>query len=217
MAFHAVPEFLLSGTVMYPIFYLGEEEFMSLIELILLSVSLAMDAFSVSVCKGLSMKRIDYRGGAATALSFGIFQALMPVLGYFLGSRFASYITSFSHWVAFVLLGFIGGKMIYEAFKENCSESVTDGYCFDLKELLLLSVATSIDALAVGIVFAAEKTELVLSVTLIGIITAVISFAGVMIGNRFGSRYEKKAEITGGAVLMLIGTKILLEGLGVVG
>ena len=190
---------------------------MGLAELILLSVSLAMDAFSVSVCKGLSMKRIDYRGGAATALSFGFFQAFMPVIGYFLGSRFEHYINSFSHWIAFILLGFIGGKMIYEAFHDDEAEDSDNNYKFDFKELMLLSVATSIDALAVGIVFATEKVNLALSVTLIGVITAVISFAGVIIGNKFGSRYEQKAEIAGGAVLVLIGGKILLTGLGIIG
>jgi putative Mn2+ efflux pump MntP len=189
---------------------------MKLTELILLSISLAMDAFSVSVCKGLSMKRIDYKGGAATALSFGIFQAVMPIIGYFLGSSFASYITSFSHWVAFVLLGFIGGKMVYEAL-QNEEESDETTYKFDFKELMILSVATSIDALAVGIVFATEKVNLAISVTLIGVITAVLSFAGIVIGNKFGSRYEKKAEIAGGIILVLLGIKILLEGLGIIG
>lgn len=188
---------------------------MKLTELILLSISLAMDAFSVSVCKGLSMKRIDYRGGAATALSFGIFQAVMPVIGYFLGSSFASYITSFSHWVAFVLLGFIGGKMIWEAFHDD-DDKKESAYRFNFKELIILSIATSIDALAVGIVFAAENVNIILSVTLIGIITAVLSFAGVIIGNKFGSRYEKKAEVAGGLVLVCLGIKILLEGLGVI-
>ena len=190
---------------------------MSLTELILLSVSLAMDAFSVSVCKGLSVKRIDYRGGAVTSLSFGIFQAVMPIIGYFLGSRFESYITSFSHWTAFILLGFIGGKMIFEAFHEDdAADTALAGYRFDFRELMLLSVATSIDALAVGIIFAAEKNNLILSVTLIGVITALISFVGVLIGNRFGSKYEQKAEASGGIVLVLIGVKILLEGLGII-
>ncbi|MCC8135630.1 MAG: manganese efflux pump MntP family protein [Ruminococcus sp.] len=188
---------------------------MKLTEIILLSISLAMDAFSVSVCKGLSMKRIDYKGGAITALSFGVFQAVMPLIGYFLGSQFASYITSFSHWVAFVLLGFICGKLIYVAVHEDGEEEGGAEYKFDFKELIILSIATSIDALAVGIVFATEETNVALSVCLIGIITAVLSFAGVIIGNKFGSKYEKKAEIAGGVVLVLIGVKLLLEGLGV--
>lgn len=191
---------------------------MSLPEIILLSIGLAMDAFSVAVCKGLSMKdRIDYRGGFITALFFGGFQALMPVVGYFLGSRFETYITSFSHWIAFVLLGFIGGKMIFEAVHEKDEDCEVSGYKLNIKELVMLSIATSIDALAVGIIFATEKTNIALSVSLIGIITFLLAFVGIIIGNKFGSKYEKKAEIAGGAVLVLIGVKILLEGLGVIG
>lgn len=191
---------------------------MSLAELILLSLSLAMDAFSVSVCKGLSMKRIDYRGGAVTALFFGGFQALMPVIGYFLGSRFESYITSFSHWIAFILLVFIGGKMVFETFHgEDDSYNESSGYKFNIKELLILSIATSIDALAVGIVFATEGANIALSVSLIGSITFILSLSGIVIGNKFGNRYEKKAEIAGGVVLILIGVKLLLEGLGIIG
>lgn len=187
---------------------------MGITEILLLSVSLAMDAFSVSVCKGLSMKRVDYKGGVVIALFFGAFQAIMPLIGYLLGSSFKDYITSYSHWVAFILLGFIGGKMIYEALHEDDEE--LSAYRLDIKELFLLAIATSIDALAVGIVFATEKTNIALSVTLIGAITFVISFAGVIIGNRFGSKYEKKAEIAGGAVLIIIGAKLLLEGIGII-
>lgn len=189
---------------------------MGLTELILLSLSLSMDAFSAAVCKGLSMSRINYKGGAATALSFGIFQAAMPAIGYYLGSHFTEYITSFSHWVAFILLGFIGGKMIYETLHEDNSNKEKSVYKFDTKEVLLLSLATSIDALAVGIVFAAKETNVILSITLIGTITAVISFVGIVIGSRFGSRFENKAEIIGGSVLILIGSKILLEGCGII-
>lgn len=192
---------------------------MKLTEIILLAIGLAMDAFSVSVCKGLSMRRIDYKGGAITALSFGIFQTVMPLIGYFLGKQFATYINSFSHWVAFILLGFVGGKMIYETLHEDNTDNTNESagtYKFDFKELMLLSIATSIDALAVGIVFVTEKTNIVLSVCLIGIITAALSFAGVIIGNKFGSRYEKKAQIAGGVVLILIGLKLLLEGLKII-
>lgn len=188
---------------------------MSLLEIILLSVGLAMDAFSVAVCKGLSMKKIDYKGGAVTALFFGGFQALMPIIGYFLGNRFESYINAFSHWVGFVLLGFIGGKMIFEVFHSQDEENANE-YHLDIKELFVLAIATSIDALAVGIVFAAEKTNLILSVSMIGIITFILSFAGIIIGNKFGSKHEKKAELAGGTVLILIGLKILLQGLGVI-
>lgn len=188
---------------------------MGIAELLLLSVSLATDAFSVSVCKGLSMKKINYQGAFITALYFGVFQAVMPLIGYFLGSRFESYITSFSHWIAFILLGFIGGQMIYEALHDEEDKSEQSGYKLDLNELFVLAFATSIDALAVGIVFATEGANLPLSITLIGVITFVLSFAGVFIGNKFGSKYEKKAETAGGIVLILIGLKILLEGIGV--
>lgn len=189
---------------------------MSLAELILISVGLAMDAFSVSVCKGLSMKKLDLKGGVITALFFGAFQGVMPVIGYFLGSRFANVISSFSHWVSFGLLAIIGGKMIWEALHDDDDDEGDREYRLDLKELTLLAVATSIDALAVGIVFAAEKTDLFFSVTMIGVITFALSLLGVFIGHRFGSKYEKKAEIAGGIILILIGLKLLLEGLGVI-
>ena len=189
---------------------------MSITELLLISVGLAMDAFSVSVCKGLSMKKLNLKGGIITALFFGVFQGIMPVIGYFLGSRFANIISSFSHWISFVLLAFIGGKMIQEALIGGEDSGEGKEYCLDIKELFLLAIATSIDALAVGIVFAAQKTDLVFSVTMIGVITFALSLAGVFIGHRFGSKYEKKAEITGGIILILIGLKLLLEGLGVI-
>ena len=189
---------------------------MSITELLLISVGLAMDAFSVSVCKGLSMKKLNLKGGIITALFFGVFQGVMPVIGYFLGSRFADVISSFSHWVSFGLLAFIGGKMIYEAFCEDKDEENGKEYRLDIKELFMLAIATSIDALAVGIVFAAEKTNLLFSVTMIGVITFALSLAGIFIGHKFGSKYEKKAEIAGGVILILIGLKLLLEGLGVI-
>ena len=189
---------------------------MSITELLLISVGLAMDAFSVSVCKGLSMKKLNLKGGVITALFFGVFQAVMPVIGYSLGSRFTSAISSFSHWVSFGLLAIIGGKMIYEALKGDDGSEEGKEYRLDIKELFLLAIATSIDALAVGIVFAAQKTDLLFSVTMIGVITFALSLAGVFIGHRFGSKYEKKAEIAGGIILILIGLKLLLEGLGVI-
>ena len=186
---------------------------MGITELLLLSLGLAMDAFSVSVCKGLSMKKIDYKGAAVTALFFGVFQGLMPLIGYFLGSRFEKFISSYSHWIAFILLGFIGGKMIYEVIKGGDDESVGSEYMLDIKELFILAIATSIDALAVGVIFAAQKTNLLLSVSVIAAITFVVCLAGVVIGNRFGSRYEKKAELAGGIVLVIIGVKLLIDGL----
>lgn len=186
---------------------------MGIVELLLLSVGLAMDAFSVSVCKGLSMKKIDYKGAAVTALFFGAFQAAMPLIGYFLGSYFEKFISTYSHWIAFVLLGIIGGKMIYEVIKGEEDGDGVKEYKLDIKELLVLAIATSIDALAVGVIFAAQKTNLILSVSVIGGITFVICLAGVIIGNRFGTKYEKKAQLAGGIVLCLIGVKLLLDGL----
>lgn len=197
---------------MYP--YFSEVWIMGIAELILLSVGLAMDAFSVAVCQGLSMRRLRCGDGLVIALYFGAFQGGMPLLGYFLGSRFADVISSFSHWVSFVLLAFIGGKMIWEAFHEENEESTE--FRLDHKELLLLAIATSIDAFAVGIVFAAEKTRVLLSVSVIAAVTFAISFLGVVIGNKFGSRYEKKAEAVGGVILVLIGLKLLLDGLGII-
>ncbi|MBR6386424.1 MAG: manganese efflux pump [Ruminococcus sp.] len=179
---------------------------MSTAELFLLSAGLSADAFSVSVCRGTG--RINFGKALVTALYFGLFQALMPVTGYFFGDIFGKYITPFSHWAAFILLGFIGGKMIFEAFGER--ESDTDS---DTKELFVLAIATSIDAFAVGIVFSAQEIQLMRSVFIIGMVTFVISFVGVYIGNIFGSKYGKKAEISGGAILMLIGLKLLLAGL----
>lgn len=188
---------------------------LSFLDLIVISVGLAMDAFSVAVCKGLSMKKTDYKGGFVTALFFGVFQAVMPVIGYFLGSYFASFITRFSPWVALILLTFIGGKMFIEAVREKSGAEAANDYKLDIKELFVMSLATSIDALAVGIVFVDGKTNIFYSSAVIGIITFVISLAGVLIGNKFGSRYEKKAQMAGGIVLVLIGVKIFLEGIGV--
>lgn len=188
---------------------------MGIAETVLIAFGLAMDAFSVSVCKGLSMKKIDYKGTFITALFFGIFQAVMPLIGYFLGSKFESFITNYSHWIAFILLGFIGGKMIFEVLRGGADGENAEEYRLDIKELFLLAIATSIDALAVGILFTAQKTGLILSVGIIGLITFILCLIGVTVGNRFGSKYEKKAEFIGGAVLVLIGVKLLLDGLGV--
>ena len=184
---------------------------MGLLELFLVGVGLSMDAFAVAVCKGLNMRRIQVKQSLVIALFFGAFQALMPLIGWFLGKQFERYITSFDHWIAFLLLAYIGGKMIREALGEE--EPQNGG--FDLKELFLLAVATSIDALAVGITFAFLKVEIFSSIAIIGCTTFVLSLAGVVIGNRFGSRYQRKAELTGGVILILIGAKILLEHLGI--
>lgn len=184
---------------------------MGFFELFLIGIGLSMDAFAVAVCKGLGMRRIEGRQTLVIALFFGGFQALMPLIGWALGRQFEEYIISFDHWIAFLLLVYIGGKMVWEALKGE--ESAASG--FDLRELLMLAVATSIDALAVGITFAFLQVEILSAVSIIGCTTFVLSLAGVVIGNRFGSRYQQKAEITGGVILILIGLKILLEHLGV--
>lgn len=186
---------------------------MGIIEILLLGTSLSMDAFAVSICKGLSMKKISWKKAIIIGLYFGIFQALMPTIGYFLGSTFETFVTSIDHWIAFILLALIAGNMIKEAFgkdeKENCNDNV------DFKTMIVLAIATSIDALAVGITFAFLDVNLPLAVSIIGLTTFIISLIGVKIGNKFGSKYEKKAQIAGGVVLIFLGTKILLKHLKV--
>lgn len=187
------------------------------IELFLLGVGLSMDAFAVSVCKGLGMRKLNKKQALIIGLYFGGFQALMPFVGWLLGSQFQKYITSIDHWIAFILLGFIGGKMMIEAVREWNEEEVVDvmDAPIDHKNMLVLAVATSIDALAVGITFAFLGTPIVEAITIIGITTMVISIAGVVVGNFFGSRYKSKAEFIGGMILVLLGLKILLEHLGI--
>ena len=184
-------------------------------EIFLIAVGLSMDAFAVSICKGLKMQnRINGGQTALIALFFGGFQALMPVIGWFLGSSFKKYIENFDHWVAFVLLAFIGGKMIYDSFHDDDNG---EDKPFSIKELFVLAIATSIDALAVGITFAIIKTNIWTAVALIGVTTFVLSAVGVLIGHRFGAKYKSKAELAGGVILVLIGVKILLEHLGIIG
>ncbi len=192
--------------------------FMGFAELFLIGVGLSMDAFAVSVCKGLNMReKINYKHAFIIALFFGGFQALMPAIGYFLGRNFEKYITAFDHWIAFVLLAFIGIKMIIDAVKEwNCEDKAEDNDRLDIKELFMLAVATSIDALAVGITFAFLQVSIGAAVSIIGVTTFVLSIVGVVIGNKFGSRYKSKAELAGGIILVLIGLKILLEHLGII-
>ncbi|RDB70102.1 manganese efflux pump MntP family protein [Eggerthella sinensis] len=191
---------------------------MGFVELFLIAVSLSMDAFAVSVCKGLCMKRLDVRQAVVIALFFGGFQALMPLAGWALGTQFEALITPVDHWIAFVLLGIIGSKMLWDAFHEDDPEDLacpTDGK-LDLRELVMMAIATSIDALAVGITFAFLRVDIAVSVGLIGITTFVLSIVGVAVGHRFGAKYEKPATIVGGIVLILIGLKILLEHLGLI-
>lgn len=189
---------------------------MEIFELVLLSIGLGMDAFAVSVCKGISMRKMSWKKACIIGLYFGGFQAIMPILGYFFGNSFESFITNIDHWIAFILLLIIGAKMIQEAFQKERDE---DEYNEDIsvKTMLILSIATSIDALAVGITFAFFKVDLILAVTLIGIITFILSVLGTKIGNRFGDKYKSKAELAGGIILILIGLKILLEHLEIIG
>lgn len=187
---------------------------MNLPILFLTAVGLAADAFAVSVCKGLNMRKVNVKISVIIGLFFGGFQALMPLIGWFLGKQFEKYIVSIDHWIAFLLLGFIGGKMIYESLTES------DDFCScvrelpDLKELFVLTVATSIDALAVGITFAFLQVNIINAVSLIGGVTFVLSVLGVYIGSKFGAKYKNKAELVGGIILILIGLKILIEHIG---
>lgn len=214
---------------------------MGIIEILLIAVGLSMDAFAVALCKGLHMRTRDTRQAIVIALFFGVFQAVMPLIGWALGKQFENYIQTVDHWIAFVLLSIIGGKMLYEAFHKEacpddaCAVSTTDSAipaCGDrnasneksfparndklnIKELLALAVATSIDALTVGITFAFLKVSILPAVSLIGMTTFILSFAGVFIGHSFGTRLKTKAEVAGGVVLILIGLKILLGHLGI--
>lgn len=226
---------------------------MGFVELLLIGVGLSMDAFAVAVCKGLAMKRVNYRHALVIALMFGGFQALMPLVGWALGTQFEQYITPVDHWIAFVLLAFIGGKMLWEALhgeagagdgaaaegEAGAEAAGTSGAGaavagatgdsgeawqatgeakerLDMRELVLMAIATSIDALAVGITFAFLQVDIVPAVALIGATTFVLSLGGVVLGNQFGARFEKPASVVGGVVLILIGLKILLEHLGII-
>lgn len=186
---------------------------MGLGELFLLAVGLSMDAFAVSVCKGLALGRVNFKQMLIVGLWFGGFQALMPALGYFLGAQFQEYIVNIDHWIAFILLCFIGVNMIREALGD---EEEADGD-LGFKAMLMMAIATSIDALAVGITFAFLKVQIFFAVLFIGVTTFTISTCGVKIGNIFGLKYKSKAEFVGGAILIAIGVKILLEHLGIIG
>ena len=187
---------------------------MSFVMLFLTGVGLSMDAFAVAICQGLCMKKLNWRYAAIIALFFGGFQALMPLIGWLLGSQFAGYIQSIDHWVSFALLALIGGNMVREALspeEEETACAVT--VKLDYKQLFLMAVATSIDALAVGVTFAFLEVEILPAITIIGCTSFVLSMAGVAVGNFFGSRYKKRAELSGGIILILLGLKILLEHL----
>ena len=201
---------------------------MGFFEIFMIGVGLSMDAFAASVCKGLNMRRMNIKNMLVIGLFFGGFQALMPAVGWVLGKQFENYITSVDHWVAFALLVFIGGKMIYDVFEDKDIYYSLEGYLYpntyyfssqevDVKEIFTLAIATSIDALAVGISFAFLQVDIVKAASVIGITTFLLSAAGVAVGNIFGAKYEKKATLAGGIILVLIGLKILLEHMGVLG
>lgn len=185
---------------------------MGFVEVFIIAVGLSMDAFAVSVGKGLSMKRIQWNQALLIALFFGVFQAAMPCLGYFLGSTFAEYVSPIDHWITFALLSLIGAKMIYDSVQDDDDEDESSG--FSIKELFLLAIATSIDAFAVGCTFAFTNVNIWSSVLIIGVTTFVLSLIGVMLGHKVGTRYNQVATIAGGIVLILIGLKTLLEHLG---
>lgn len=183
-----------------------------------IGVGLSMDAFAVALCKGLSMRRINYKHALVIALFFGVFQALMPLLGWALGTQFERFIAPVDHWIAFGFLAFIGAKMLWDVLRGDGEGDERDAdYTekLDIRELFMLAIATSIDALAVGITFAFLHVDIVPAASIIGIVTFALSFAGVVIGNRFGSRFERPATVVGGVVLILIGVKILVEHLSI--
>ena len=191
---------------------------MGFVELLLLAVGLSMDAFAVSICKGLSMKKAHLRSQVICGAWFGGFQALMPLIGFFLGTLFADAIEAFDHWVAFVLLALIGANMLRDTFSKDCCGCEEHDADLSVKTMFVMAVATSIDALAVGISLAmAGNVNILVAVLLIGVTTFLLSAVGVKVGNVFGSRYEKKAQIVGGIILILLGLKILLEHLGILG
>ena len=191
---------------------------MGFVELFLLAVGLSMDAFAVSICKGLSMKKATLKAGAICGAWFGGFQAMMPLVGFFLGTMFAEAIEAFDHWVAFGLLAIIGFNMLREAFSKECDCCEDQDADLSFKTMFVMAVATSIDAMAVGISLAMSGgVNIWLAISLIGVVTFLFSAVGVKIGNVFGSRFEKKAQFAGGAILILLGVKILLEHLGVIG
>lgn len=189
---------------------------MSVVELFILAVGLSMDAFAVAICKGLCMRKVTIKKAGIVGLYFGIFQAGMPLIGYILGSQFSDKISSIDHWIAFILLSLIGISMIKEALEKNEeNECSTEEAELSFKNMSILAIATSIDALAVGVTFAFLRVNIVSAVSFIGVTTLILSMIGVKIGNIFGVKYKSKAELFGGIILILMGMKILLEHLGI--
>lgn len=189
---------------------------MTILEICLVALGLAADAFAVAMCKGVEMKKFVLRYALVIALFFGVFQALMPLIGWAVASTFEEYITAYDHWIAFGLLLVLGGKMIWDSFRKEPEDEEPAPLKLGIKTLLLMAVATSIDALAVGVTFAFLQVNVWIAISLIGAITFVISFAGVFIGVKLGDKFRHKAEFAGGVILILIGVKILLEHLGVI-
>lgn len=191
---------------------------MSFLELLLIGVGLSMDAFAVAICQGLCMPKLNWRYTTEIAIFFGGFQALMPFLGWALGSQFAGYIQNIDHWVAFALLGVIGWHMIRDALAPEEEEvACAVAQRLDHKRLFLMAIATSIDALAIGVTFAFLDVNIVPAISVIGCTTFCLSFVGVIVGNFFGARYKRRAELSGGVILILLGIKILMEHLGIIG
>lgn len=187
---------------------------MNLLELFIIAFGLSMDAFAVSICKGLSMKKLYLKNAITVGLYFGIFQGGMPLIGYILGVQFQDKITAFDHWIAFILLGVIGFKMIKESLEKEPSQEVAYDDISDelgFKNMCILAIATSIDALAIGVTFAFLNVNIIPAISFIGLVTFTLSIIGVKLGNIFGSKYKSKAELAGGIILILMGTKILLE------
>ena len=185
---------------------------MSFWALFLIALGVSADAFAVALTKGLHMRRFDLRNAVVIAVTFGLFQAVMPLVGWVLGSQFAAYIRDFDHWIAFALLALVGGKMLWEAFSSHADDE-KDFDRLDPKQLLVLALATSIDALAVGVTLAFVDVSIVGAVALIGVTTLVLAFVGVVVGRRVGARFGKPAEIAGGVILILIGARILFDHL----
>ena len=192
---------------------------MNIFDILLVSLGLSADAFSVALCNGLKSRKFSFKNALLTALFFGGFQALMPIMGFYLGIQFEQYIVKFDHWIAFVILGFIGGKMVYEAVKKKSddkNEFTEEGEKLKIGTLFIMAIATSIDALIVGVTMSFLKVNIFTAASLIGGVTFVLCLLGVFIGNKFGARFKSKAEAVGGVILILIGLKILLEHLGVI-
>lgn len=188
---------------------------MNLAELFIIAAGLSCDAFAAGICRGLSIKKVSFKNALAVGLYFGGFQAAMPLIGYMIGTGFSDLVNKLDHWIALALLVFIGGKMIFDSFKKE-EQCKADTAPLGISKMLPIAIATSIDALALGVTFAFLKVHILPAVTFIGFVTLILSMIGVKIGNMFGMKYKSKAEFTGGLILVLMGIKILLNHLGII-